>query len=47
VERSEQRDDYRKAMKMIEELRTTILELNTEIKGISEGHSSLPSTEDR
>jgi hypothetical protein len=34
-------------MKMIEELRTAILELNTEIKTISESHKTLPDKEDK
>lgn len=34
VERSEQRDDYRKTIKMIDELRGSILDLHSEVKNI-------------
>lgn len=36
VERSEQRDDYRKTIKMIDELRGSILDLHSEVKNIEE-----------
>lgn len=36
VERSEQRDDYRKTIKMIDELRGSILDLHSEVKHIEE-----------
>jgi glycerol-3-phosphate cytidylyltransferase-like family protein len=34
VEKSEQRDDYRKTIKMIEELRVNILDLHSEVKNL-------------
>lgn len=34
VEKAEQRDDYKRAIRMIEELRTNILELHAEVKQI-------------
>ena len=41
VERSEQRDDYRKTIKMIDELRGSILDLHSEVKNIEESRETM------